>query len=340
MVRVPVRVAEIIKAGNYGRISPELLPTWRDESTGKTFKNVVLAAGLLGAKLPAMTTLSDVFKLYEIDPRESVEIIQTVTADWADTYDVAGTPCFAFYSAEYSPIDDGGGEPKMPDIEKLESKIEDLKSRIQVMETTNNNHVKTFSAIADTLGVTVDPDGIPAAIKAVMDDRDAIKSAFSSHKKSILDERINGVVENAKLTGKLIPADEPMIRRMISGMMAESDDDGKLKFTGADGKESTGGVLDAVSAYFARAPKVVELGKQSGGVDHDNKTPDPELPDDVKRWAARDGSAVVDDESAAVDAKVRKMQTANPGMNYESCLNAITGASKTPEPDGTDRVSE
>ena len=85
--KVPQKVAMLIRAGTYRRISAEIFHRWRDASTGKLFRNVVGAAGLLGATAPAVTTLDDVMKLFAIsdEQREKLEEYSLTTHTFDDT---------------------------------------------------------------------------------------------------------------------------------------------------------------------------------------------------------------------------------------------------------------
>lgn len=66
---VPRVIADLIEKKAYGRFSPEI--AWNLKANGKTYKRVLMAAGLLGADTPANLTLKDFVNLYN---DESLEI--------------------------------------------------------------------------------------------------------------------------------------------------------------------------------------------------------------------------------------------------------------------------
>lgn len=60
-MKVPARVAKLIRAKSYRRISAEILRNFSDQS-GKVYRLAFKAASLLGATLPAINTMDDIIK--------------------------------------------------------------------------------------------------------------------------------------------------------------------------------------------------------------------------------------------------------------------------------------
>ena len=65
--QVPGKIAELIKAGAYKRISPEIIWDFTDAVSNKIYPRVLKAIALLGAELPAVNTLDDIMALYGLD---------------------------------------------------------------------------------------------------------------------------------------------------------------------------------------------------------------------------------------------------------------------------------
>lgn len=64
--KVPAKVARLLRAGAWRRCSVVYEPSYTSAS-GQTYRNVITGLGLLGAKLPAVSDLDDLVRLYEDD---------------------------------------------------------------------------------------------------------------------------------------------------------------------------------------------------------------------------------------------------------------------------------
>src|SRR5262245_555533 len=62
---IPRKFAELIKAGAYKRISSEIYWNYKDEDSGKTWPRVLKAVSILGADIPALTSLDEIRALYQ-----------------------------------------------------------------------------------------------------------------------------------------------------------------------------------------------------------------------------------------------------------------------------------
>ena len=61
---IPRKFAELIKAGAYKRISSEIYWNYKDENSGKTWPRVLKSVAILGADIPALTSLDEIRALY------------------------------------------------------------------------------------------------------------------------------------------------------------------------------------------------------------------------------------------------------------------------------------
>lgn len=62
--QVPKKIAELIKAGAYKKVSSEIL--WNYEINGKVYPRVLNAVAFLGAAVPAVTSLKDILANYSV----------------------------------------------------------------------------------------------------------------------------------------------------------------------------------------------------------------------------------------------------------------------------------
>ena len=79
LVEVPRRVADLIKAGAYRRLSAEIY--WNFSQAGKTWPRVLKAVSLLGAEIPAVTSLRDIEALYTQKPIDGTGEVKLYYAD-------------------------------------------------------------------------------------------------------------------------------------------------------------------------------------------------------------------------------------------------------------------
>jgi len=61
---IPQKIFELIQNGAYRKRSAEILWDWDDKESGRTFSRVLCGLALLGAELPAVSTLDDILALY------------------------------------------------------------------------------------------------------------------------------------------------------------------------------------------------------------------------------------------------------------------------------------
>ena len=310
LMRVPAKVAALIRKGTFRRISAEVFTRdtpFKDEATGQKVPNVVTAAGILGAQLPAVTTLKDILALFSASAEP-------------ETSELEGAMLLTEWTNE-------GG-----DLEMDEKELKELlakASREAAEAATKAATEATVSKLRSSLGIGQDVDPIAAIekLKVVAKEGETQKAEFE---KKEHDRRVDEVIGKFKLQGRLVPAQEPMIRKMLLG-----DLDEKAEFAGADGAKKQGNLLDSVVAYLESLPVQVKLGE--AGVANDpmdrfaaRDVAGMDIPEDVRRYA-EENRFTIDEKSVELDRKIRKHAAENK-VGYEDAMTFVTGASKTAEP--------
>ena len=329
--RVPKKVAQLIRAGSFRRISAEIFTQFRDEASGKTLKNVVGAAGLLGAVLPAITTLSDVLKLFGASAENQIEGYNDFT-DWAD--DVHVQPASVFMGVDFNESPQGG-ESEM-DKEEVQRMID------AAVGTANTKHSKEMSefksGINKSLGVEADADPVKA-IESLKSDQEAKDKALADEQTANFTAQVDAAIDAAVREG-MAPALKPTILAAVAGFRAEAKaaEDGKVSFqSDADDEKTkvTGTPIEVVKAYVAALPKDVELGKERGRMG-DPKDPKKQervvVPMDIQAFMHSDRSLVIAEGSMQLNQRILKTAK-DEKTDYLSAFTMETGVVPSSEPD-------
>lgn len=292
---VPRKVAMLIRAGTYRRISAEIFRQFKDESSGKIFKNVVSAAGLLGATHPAVNTLDDVFKLFELsDELAKEEYILGLDASlpWNDCSlhgPENGNAAMVFTLATNEQKNNTRGGVDMDEMKALEDRL--IAKFESTIKANDDKHVAQFTefkaSIAGALGVDGDAD-LPVTIsrlkKEVADKDAAINDNAAREFKSSID----AVFDAAKKDGKLVPAEESVYRAIATSLNDKIDTSGKVEFSiNENDKPLSGSPVDVMKAIFEKRAQVVVLNKEAGAAGGDKIR--ASVPLDVARQAGETG---------------------------------------------------
>jgi len=251
--RVPQKLAKLIRAGSYRRFSAEILPSFKDESTGKIYSNVVSAAALLGATHPAVNTLDDILELFGAD---SEAIAEYLNVESDSLFEGHGEPALSFSAFEPEP--DEGGEPEM-DAEQVKALIDDAVAPLK------EEAVKFQSGICDALGIEQDADPV-AAIKTMKTEKDDAVKTVTDRDVKEFSAKVNELILTAKKDGKLLPVAEPAVRAVVETL--RKTEGAAMSYEGGDGETVTieGDPIEWLTGYFAQLPVVVKQGKEFGKV--------------------------------------------------------------------------
>lgn len=222
--QIPKRVAELIDAGAYQRISPEIYVPYKDVK-GNVYNKVLAAVTLLGADIPAVKTLPAIEKLY----KENSEKNPTIKV--------------------YGGVEDMALSPE--ELQKLKDQMAALET--QVAES------KTKLEEADTKAKEADIK-LAEADKALKTKDEALRATAEARKK----EEIKLFLENGKTDGKILPVFEvplqALLESAVSGTLikfSEADSAGKVSE-----KEYT--QIDLIKEMVTRFPKMVEFEETTG----------------------------------------------------------------------------
>ena len=318
---VPKKVAELIKAGSYRRISAEIFPTFRDEATGKTHKNVVSAAGLLGAVHPAVTTLDDVMKLF------GMEGSTIYTTNTIHEYNNAPGEIISF-----DHMDEKENKPMSITKEEAQKMIDDA------LDKNDKIHMESLSAerarVTKALGTEEGADLVEAA-KGLRDEIDQKTKEVEDRDLREFSTAVDGMISQAKKDLKLLPRDEDGIRERVAFWQTQAEE-GKVKFS-KDGKSVEGSVVEKLDAHFTSLEPVPGLKFEESGKDGDpneTKKRKPTMAEsaftkELQDYAEKMGYTV-DEDSARLDEEVEDVRKdSGYKLSYEQALNEVTGAEDT-----------
>ena len=312
---VPIKIAKLIRAGNYRRISPEIFPTFKDEATGKTYKNVIGAGGLLGAVHPAITTIDDVLKLYgAADESQLAAYIESFTL----AEDAHAEVEALFMGVEYSEYHEGGDSEMTP--EEIQAAIK--KAVEEAIKPIEEKATAFQSGVRKALGIDEKADPVET-IKSLKTGKEESDKALAEKEKADFKAGIDKLIHEAKEGGKLLPAQEPSVRMMIEGwrQVAAAADDGKVAFTAADGTEKRVDVVEHLKLFFEGQPTVMQYGERApeGG-----PAAAANIPADVAMYAETDGISI-DPESLKLHNQAMALMQQNEKLTYEQATTQITG---------------
>jgi hypothetical protein len=298
IVKIPKKAYELMKAGIFGRPSAEIFPTFKDEASGTTFKNVLSGAAILSGKHPAVTTLDDIYDLFGM-------AIEFTAADTAELF-------------EWAPPQDEGKESELTQEKGGEHMEKD-----EVQKLIDEAVAK---AIAEPAAKVAE---LEAALTAANARADSATGEIEKHDAADFSRDYDALIAKAKGEGRVTPAQEPSLKTMVEGWKLSAKE-GKIEFQSGAEKKS-GSILEAFGAYLDALPVVVKLGEQGTQKDpkdgRGGESNVVRLPADLERYAKKYGYEI-DGESAEKDAKVRQLQKERK-MSYSDALNEVESITVT-----------
>lgn len=326
--KVPQKIAQLMQAGTFRRVSAEIFRRWRDESTGKVYKNVVSAVGLLGAVHPAVSTIDDVMKLFGMKAEDGLTLLPHEEDDWGECYGEEDRIAIGFYEAEFTEGDkhqkgstEGGDSMDPKEVEKLKADIRaDLKADFD--KKLDQNLAEMEAPLREALGIDADADLLAAAKKKVLDEQKAVEELGERETKDF-EAKVDEIILQAKKDGKIAPAQEHGIRLMIDGWIAQVDDTGKFELQLDDEEKVTGTVLENLAAYFEAVPTKHTYNQERGKLSKTNKSSMAPLPMSVRRELgamevpARVTGTNINEEVLAYQAEHK--------TDFMSAYSAVTG---------------
>lgn len=215
---LPRALYEALKRGNYKTVSSEIY--WNYEQGGKLFPRVLRALALLGADIPAVTSLEAISGLYSDDDSGKYKRYDyTKTAEKQDDGDIKSNK-------------EGGeqmtkeNENKEVDVKIYQDNIAELKTKVETF-SSENTELKTKLEDTDTKlkTVTAEKDEAKAQLKEFADK--AIKE-----KAERKEADVKAFCDKLVKEGKLLPAS----KTKVFDSLMNSDTETKIhKFQDANG---------------------------------------------------------------------------------------------------------
>ena len=197
----------------------------------------------------------------------------------------------------------------------------------------------TLARVNDALGIDEGADPV-AAVTALRATNVEATTKLENRQKAELEKNVDGVFAQAKLDGKMWPAEEPGIRAMIGGWQKAAEN-GPFSISFAKGSSHTivadgDGLPEALEAFFDAMPKKFTVGQATGaqgdpGNDQLSAIIDQSMAKDVRAEYADDPYVEIDEDSARLNAKIRQYMKAN-RCDYLAAFTSVTGVDIPAEP--------
>lgn len=255
---VPKKVADLIKAKAYDRISSEIY--MRYEKGKRKYGKVLAAVALLGADIPAVKTLKDVLALYDQNS-EGIE-----------------SKVYEYIIGADSDEEIQGGFDKMTDAEarmkQMEDQIAALTKTISESKTTLEEKDTTLEereqALKEKETALEEKDKELDTVTTTLEEKDkeleitkaALEEAQTRELEIAEAQRISGIklfVEKAKEDGKILPVFEGDLMDLMCRV--DANEKIELTETAEDGtiskRETT--LLDLCKTIVGKLPKMIEF---------------------------------------------------------------------------------
>ena len=177
---IPQKVYNALRRKNYKTVSAEIY--WNYSNNGKTWPRVLRAVSLIGADIPAVTSLEDLDKLYQDNNNHEVRVYSIHIESFAN--------------------DKKGGN--MDKVEELETKVKELADKNAVLTKNNTNLEAQTKELSDTQVKLKE-----AQIK-LAEGRAEVKA-----------ERIKVYISEKKKEGQVLPAFEKELTALLNSASDE-----------------------------------------------------------------------------------------------------------------------
>lgn len=337
-LRMPQKIAQLLRAGAFRRVSSEIFTSWTDETTGKRYKNIVSAVGLLGAVHPAVSTVDDVMKLYGMKPEDGLSV-ETISADgWAEGIALDGHEALAFYEAEFMTEEEKNKKNKLSEGGEIMDPQELAKFKADLLKDLKDDFGKELDVkmekfqapIREALGVDKDGD-VVKAIKELSADKTKAVKELGDRETVDFEAKITEVIDEAKKKGVIAPAQEHGIRLMVEGWVEKVDDTGKFELKLDDKKTVTGTVVENLKAYFEALPVKYEHKKERGALSEIGGLGIAPLPMAVRREL---GGSEVPSRVVGMNVNDEVLSYAKDNKcDFMTAFTAVTGVTPAKEPE-------
>lgn len=230
ITQVPARLAELIRAGAYKRVSSEIY--WDYADGEKTWPRVLKAVAFLGADAPAVTSLADIAALYT---GEGVRVA---------IYTQEGGPMMPTkYHTDAQP----------PTEEELKQREAALWAREQAVSERERALTDRENALAQREAAQAVKE---AASEDIKEELDEVKAELTAMRHAQRQAEIKAFIEARKAEGRILPAHAPL----VAALMGAAPVDTVVTYSADGGKTTTQTSLSRLFEQFVGSlPKLVEL---------------------------------------------------------------------------------
>ncbi len=122
IIRVPLEFYRQIEAGEWPRVSAEIVPTWEDASTGDVYKDVFRGLTVLGVKEPAATSVPPLISFELVD--QDREFITALAS-----------------GCKTETVEFASGKPKTKETPEMEKTAEEIRAELDIeLEAEREKH--------------------------------------------------------------------------------------------------------------------------------------------------------------------------------------------------------
>jgi len=248
---IPKKLAGMIDAGQYDKVSLELVREYEDGAAGKVRRNFVTSVALLGMELPGMFEQDDTLTI-------------------AHTADVFGEDVATEW-VTFSADDDGGDEVEM---KELEAKLAEMETRLGELQAAKDQAdelaSKMFGLIGEDVGSVEQAEEAIAKMRSEAADakekldlaEKAKREAHEKASKARVDEALAEAVKNEQVLPKNVEAETDVAMSLVGESV-------RVTFSESDEPDPLDGWLKALKAR----PKVVRFAEEAA---QEGDPPDPE----------------------------------------------------------------
>jgi len=243
-IDIPEKVHHLLERGAYKRVSSEVF--WNTKINDADYRRVLGAVALLGADMPGVTCLSDIFQMYDLQPLAVAEVVKVHTEKDQDRHTYA-------FDEKTLTIEKGKQDLHKGDHGMTQEEFEKLKADLDA-EQKKNHSLVTEKTSADTELADLRKFKIEQEVKLVEAEKVAAQA--------ILDKEVSELVSQHLVT----PAMKPYVLALIG--------EEKKEYSFGEGtkekKFSKHGLLKEILKLHSASESTVN--SEESSVDHEVET--------------------------------------------------------------------
>lgn len=250
---IPALVYQAVKKGLFKRVSSEIFWNYKDTERNEEYPRVLKAVALLGASIPAVTSLKEIKVLFEQENMDKLKI-----------YEVDGLNELHNINREGIKMDfEKMLSEKENEIKVLKDEIKKLEAEkgkdTQAKMTQYQNQLKEKELEIEGLRVyKKENDTLKKDKESLESENKIYKDQLEVLMKETNEKDIEGFVKEYGVKGakKILPKHEQLIKNILINCPIER------KFT-VDGKKEKMSLADMVRQYISELPQMIDLEQRS-----------------------------------------------------------------------------